>query len=399
MTRPCALFWLWGLALWGVAHASPDPDDFFQPFVADSFTYDNNVYRLSPDADPPPEGHKDDYINVASIGANFHKILGRQVFDLKLKGDDVHYAANDILDHQATLDSAVWKWAQGHSWSGRIGADYRKYLAGFANTLFFNKDLLTQPGYFFDAAYAINPSWSLNGGVRWTETVHSAKARQDQNNESVIVTGGLTYKTRREDSLGAEYRHTDGLFPDRPLPFEPGLPDNEYSEDAISGVVKYIHSPKTRFEGRAGFLQRRHANLPERNFSGETWRMNAFWTPTAKIQLAAAAWHELQSYQEVVSNFYVSEGVKFTPAWTPTEKLLLSAELRWETQDYQPIGVIVPGLAVRQDELFSAQVAVTYAPVRCAELSVAYQFEQRDSNRPSFPYKDDTVTGNIVLKF
>ena len=130
--------------------ASPDPDDFFQPFVMDSFRYDNNLYRLSSNssANFGPGTRKEDWINTASVGAVFHKSFKRQVFDINLLWADQRYIYNNLLDHNQTQDSAVWKWALGENWSGRIGMDYSQSLAGFANTLFLSKDLLTQTGYF-----------------------------------------------------------------------------------------------------------------------------------------------------------------------------------------------------------------------------------------------------------
>lgn len=395
------------LVLWATfsAQASTDPDDLFQPFVSDSFLYDDNVYRLSPEAGDPklflgPDASKADYINQASVGGRVHKALGRQVLDVDLQFSEHQYARNSKLDHASTQDSAIWKWALGQPWSGRVGADYSKSLAGFANTQFFSADLLAQTSYFFDARYQLNPRWSLDGGVRWSETHHSAEPRRTQNIETQTVRGGLVYQTPRNDSLGLEYRHVDGQFPDRPLLFTPSAQDNAFSEDVASFILKYSYSPKTRFEGSAGYLQRTHPHLSFRDFNGEIWRMSLFWTPTAQTQLNVSGWHEIRAFTELVSNFFVSEGVSLSPVWMPSEKLAFSAQIRWETQDHTVgNGVEVPGLPLRLDELFSAQAAVMYTPVRFAEIGLTYQFSQRESNRRFFSYDDNMLNTMIKLKF
>lgn len=395
------------LVLWAAssAQAAYDPEDLFQPFVSDTFSYDNNVYRLSPEAGDPklflgPDASKDDYINQASVGGRVHKALGRQILDVDLQFSEHQYARNTKLDHASTRDSAIWNWALGQPWSGRVGADYSKSLAGFANTRFFSADLLTQTGYFFDARYELNPRWSLDGGVRRSSTEHSAEARQTQNIDTQTVRGGLVYLTPRKDSLGLEYRHVDAQFPDRPLLFSLAAQDNVYSEDVASFAIKYNYSPKTRLEGSAGYLQRSHPHLDFRDFSGEIWRMSLFWTPTAKTQLNVSSWHEITAYAELASNFFVSEGVSLSPVWLPTEKLALSAQLRWETQDHTGgNGAALPGVPLRLDELFSAQAGVTYTPVRFAEISLSYAYSQRESNRLFFSYRDDTLNAAVKLNF
>jgi exopolysaccharide biosynthesis operon protein EpsL len=387
------------------AGASADPDDLFQPFVSDTFLYDNNVYRLSPEAGDPqlflgPEASKDDYINQASVGGRLHKAFGKQVLDVDLRYSDHQYAKNAVLDHTSTKDSAVWKWALGESWSGRAGADFERSLAGFANTLFFAPDLLDQTGYFFDGRYLINPRWSLEGGVRWAETEHSAELRQNQNIETQTVKGALVYQTPSSNSLGLEYRHVDAEFPDRPLVLSLAAQDNVYQEDVFSFSVKYNPSPKTRLEGSAGYLQRSHPHLDFRDFSGEIWRMSLVWSPTAKTLLSVSGWHEITAFAELASNYYVSEGVSLSPAWKPTEKLVLSAQIRWETQDYTGgTGAAIPGVPLRLDELFSAAAGVTYSPARFADIDLAYQFSQRESNRLFFSYEDEIFSAMVKLKF
>jgi exopolysaccharide biosynthesis operon protein EpsL len=391
------------------ATASPDLEDFLQLFVSDSFTYDDNIFRLSPEAGNPklflgPDASKADYINQASVGGRVHKALGRQVLDVDLHFSEHQYARNSKLDHASTKDSAIWKWALGQPWSGRVGADYSKSLAGFANTQFFSADFLTQTGYFFDARYQLNPHWSLNGGFRWSETQHSAASRQTQNIDTQTARGGIIYQTPRQDSLGLEYRHVDAQFSDRPPPLlftsASGAVDNAYSEDVASFILKYNFSPKTRFEGSAGYLQRTNPHLSFRDFNGEIWRMSLLWTPTAKTQLGVSSWHEITAFAELASNFFVSEGVSLSPVWMPTEKLALSAQLRWETQDHAGgNGAALPGLPLRLDELFSVQAGVTYAPARFAEIGLTYQFSQRESNRRFFSFDDNMLNTTIKLKF
>lgn len=380
------LLFIYSPSAWSVA----DAGDLLQPFISESLTYDNNLFRISEDRQLGSQLKTGDFINNASVGGRIHKALSRQIFDLDLQVDDNRYAANKQLDNVSTKDSAVWRWQVGHGWSGKLGADYSRSLAGFANTQFFSLDLLDRPEYYFDIRYQLNSNFRFDAGWRKSDTTHSAATRQSQNIESQTSHGGVTFSTSRGNSLSVEYAHTDARFPLRQLSFGVGAVDIAYQENLARVLFKYDYSPKLHFEGQAGYLIRSHPNLPQTDYQGEIWRIGMDWAPTAKTLVAVSTWHELAAFSELASNYYISEGVSFTPSWSITNKIVLSGQARIETQDHS---------GVRKDKLFSSQVGVSYTPVHCAELNLAYQFYQRDSDRQFYSYVGDSVTATVRLKF
>jgi len=380
------LLFIYSPSAWPVA----DAGDLLQPFINESLTYDNNLFRISEDRQLGSPLKTGDFINTASVGGRIHKALSRQIFDLDLQVDDNRYAANNQLDNVSTKDSAVWRWQLGHGWSGKLGANYSRSLAGFANTQFFSLDLLDRPEYYFDVRYQLNSNLRFDAGWRKSDTSHSAATRQNQNIESQTSHGGLTFLTSRGNSLGVEYAHTDARFPLRELSFGPGAADIAYQENLARAMFRYDYSPKLRFDGQVGYLIRSHPNLPQTDYQGEIWRIGMNWAPTAKTLVAVSTWHELAAFSELASNYYISEGVSFTPSWNVTNKIALSGQVRVETQDHS---------GVRKDELFSSQVGISYTPVHYAELNLAYQFYQRDSDRQFYSYAGDSVTATVRLKF
>ena len=372
------------------AWAAADADDLLQAFVSESLTYDNNLYRISKDRQLGPQMEMGDFINNASAGGRIHKTLSRQIFDLDLQVDDNRYAANKQLDNVSTKDSAVWRWQVGQDWSGKLGAEYSRSLAGFANTQFFALDLLDRPAYYFDIRYQLNSNLRFDAGWRKSDTTHSADARKNQNIEAQTSHGGVTFLTSSGNSLGVEYAHTDARFPLRQLSFDVGASDIAYQENLARALFKYDFSAKLHFDGQVGYLIRSHPNLSQTDYQGEIWRIGMSWIPTAKTLVAVSTWHELAAFAELASSYYISEGVSFTPSWSITNKIVLSGQVRAETQDHS---------GLRKDELFSSQVGVIYTPVNCAELNLAYQFYQRDSNRQFYSYVGDSVTATVRLKF
>lgn len=367
-----------------------DADDLLQPFVSESLTYDSNLYRSS--ALTPLT---DDFINRATAGILIHKTFSRQVFNVNIKADDNRYYTSQILDHVSTENSAVWNWRVTDEWSGKLGTEYNRSLAGFANTQFLSPDILEQPASYFDATYQLNSNWRLNGGWRMTDTLHSAVSRQNQNTESQIFRGGVTFLTSRGDSIGSEYSHTETEFNRRQLSSNA---DIAYQENTSKILINYNYSPKLHFDGHGGYMFRSHQNLLKLDFQGVIWRINMGWAPTVKTVFMVSSWHELTSFIELASNYYVSEGVSLAPRWAVTEKISLSGQVRMETQDHMANGV-KSSSDLRKDELLSSQISTSYMFAHSAELNLAYQFYQRDSNRQSFTYVGDSVTATIQLKF
>lgn len=386
--------WVWlilvSLGYSPLVWSAADPSDLLQPFVSESLTYDSNLYRISPIGQLGPQLKMDDFINSASVGGRIHKALGRQIFDLDLQLADNRFVANKLLNNVSTKDSAVWNWQAGHNWSGKLGADYGKSLAGFANSQFFALDMLDTTVYNFDLRYQVNSNWRLDSGLRRIATTHSAVSRQNQNIEAQTASAGVTFLTSSNNSAGLEYSHTEAQFPSRQLSFGVGAIDIAYQENLARVLFKYDYSPKLHLEGQAGYLIHSNPNVSARDYQGNIWRVSTNWMPTVKTLVAVAAWHELTSYAELASNFYVSEGVSISPSWNVTNKIMLSGQARMESQDHS---------GLRQDNLFSSQVSASYMPARFADLNLAYQFYQRDSNRQLFSYVGDSVTATVRLKF
>lgn len=384
------------------ALSSADGDDTLQPFVAETVSYDDNLFRLTDKADPerflPAGSSKTDVINQLSVGGKIHYALSRQTFLIDLRVDDNRFLNNEDLNNISTKDLATWKWVLGSQLSGNLGYGYERSLGSFAYNQTFRKDIISENEAFFDLNYAWHPRWKLTAGARWHESTHSNKARALLDRESATGQIGLNYVTPSNNSIGVEYKFTAVDLPNRqPSPIE--LIDNRYQVQTISAILAWNFTERMRLDGKFGYTSLQNDQFDERDFGGETWRLNLAWAPTAKTQLTLAGWRELQPSQLVFASYVVSKGVSLTPAWSPTAKLTVEAKLSYDDRAYAGDPGLFPGLAARHDELLSGQLAVIYAALRNTEINLAYVAEQRDSTQKFWSYSDNSVFASAKLKF
>src|SRR5882724_3515904 len=145
-------------------------------YAADTFAYDNNVYRLPAsvtDLTPLPgigsNPSRQDLIESVTGGLSGEWLAGaRQSFDVDLRADYNRYIRNTDLNNVSTSDRAAWNWDLGGVLSGKVGADYSRMLGGYANTQVYNRDIVNRSDYFASMRYQVGPRWGIFGGLMGT---------------------------------------------------------------------------------------------------------------------------------------------------------------------------------------------------------------------------------------
>ena len=386
--------------------AAQDSDgDTLSLYTIEQFTYDDNLYRLPRQfADLEsiigPGTAREDYINRASLGIAGRWAFARQAIALDLQVDDNRFRNNEVLDHTGGNGAFRWDWRAGGNLTGQVGADYKRALAGFANSRFLAKDLLDTQGYFGNVAYLVGTRWTVRAGVRDAETSHSAASRDLDNVHAQSGNVALEYETAVRDVVGWEYRYTEARYP-RNATALLRLVDRDYRENSWAVRVKYAPSAKTLLEARGGYIERIYPAASTSDvgdgFSGETWRASVQWLASAKTQLKIQGWRELRAYVDAESEYFVSEGGSVTPLWQPTDKWHVSLECSLENQDYLGSGLAVNAGAGRRDTVSAGELVLSYQPRDWIHLHLSYRAEQRGSNRLFLEYEDRVTSVDLQL--
>jgi exopolysaccharide biosynthesis operon protein EpsL len=386
----------------GEAIAAADPAEVLQLTLSAALLKDNNLYRL-PDVDPRIFGvdpdKKSDVVEQLGVRLRVDKQVSRQRFIVDGTADQNNYRKNDKLDHVSGEATARWLWEVGNPWNGEVSYSYRRYLSGFADTAANVVNLVSVNTYSFEGGYRPHPRWRLWAGASELDTSNSALSQTRVNIDISTALFGVDYRTPSGNSAGVQLRLAEGTHPDRVL--LPGqLITNDYKDTEGSVVLDWQTGAKTHFHGRLGYLERRHREIPARDFSGLTGRAHFTWEISGKSQLRVAGWRELRTFESQTSSYVLASGVELVPTWAVTAKLSLQGTASYETRDYQgDPGIVLGILPPRTDDVRVLRLAVVYTPIRYVETSLVLEKSSRDSNRPSNNFDDETAFFSLKLSF
>lgn len=383
----------------GVTPTSPDLGNRLQFSTGDTYTYDDNLFRIPSGAalSGAEVVSRQDHINTVNLGIDGHYFGWRQEFDLSIRAARNRFVRNDSLNNVSGMGRFTWDWLINSRLSGTAGYDFSRAQASFANTLFFSKDLVETSDYFASGGLRLAQHWTLTAGIKATDVSHSADQRRGDEFRSKTGNFGFQYNTSESNTLSANYSYTDAHFP------TPGILsdvefDRSYKDRMEQLILKYRLGGATQIDARAGYIERRYPGSQFGSFSGDTWRATVTWAPTAITQLSVAGWRELTAYFDAESDYFVSRGGSATVTWSPTLKIGLSGSAVLNSQRYISNAPSVLEFISRHDNLRTYQVTLSYAPRRLVTLGLSYRYDVRDSNQPQLGYSDRMAMATVTLR-
>jgi hypothetical protein len=381
-----------------ITRDSPSNLDFY---VADQFTYDDNLYRLPARLDIPaiagPHATRQDSFNSISLGGDGRWFSDSQAVDLSFRADDNRFIHNDSLNNISGKGNFEWDWRLQSLWSGQVGVSYFRGLANFADTGFDARDVVQREDYFGTLRYQVGPHWAIYGGVIGADTSQTAVAERLFDFHSHAGNAGIEFATSSQNTIALEYRYTDATFPqDFVLNGSPF--NSDYKEETARVLVKYVFTAATELDVSAGYLRRDYPEARFAAFSGEIWRAALQWQPTENLKWVLTGWRQLAAYVDAESDYFVSNGASIAPVWTAAQSLTLSLVVSRENHDYISSSPSDLTFAQRHDKMTSAQGRLIYAPLDSLTFNLTCRYDKRDSNEPRVPFNDTLATASVTYK-
>jgi hypothetical protein len=370
-------------------------------YIADLFTYDDNLYRLPSYLDitavAGPLATRQDSFNTVSLGGDGRWFFSNQAIGVNFRADENRFSHNDSLNNVSGKGNFQWDWRLQANWSGQAGVSYYRALANFANTGYYARYVVEREDYFGTIRYQVGPHWALYGGAIGANTSQTAVAEQLYDFNSKAGNAGIEFATSSENTISWEYRYTDANFPqDFVLNGSPF--NSNYKEDTTRILVKYVFTAATELDASAGYLKRDYPESGFATFSGDIWRAALQWQPTDKLQWVLTGWRQLTAYVDAESDYFVSNGASVASAWTATETLTLSLALSRENHDYIDSSPSAITFVSRRDKLTTEQARLIYTPTDSLAFNLTYRHDQHDSNQPRFQYDDTLATASVTYK-
>jgi hypothetical protein len=373
----------------GVFPAYPREDDRPTDFwVQGGVRRDDNALRLE-------TGERSDVI--ARLGAGIRhetRVVGRQRVRLEARGDYYDYDRLNELDHFAYALAGDWLWEIGNNLSGTVLIGRERRQVDIAETLTERLDTTTLTRLGGTAAYLISPRFRVRGGLAGTRAERS-RARETETRATSAV-AGADYVSALGNTLGIEYRATQGEAPVDEFVATLGLVNNDYDERELSFVATYALGPQLRSGVRVGRTSRDYDELSARDFDGNTGRIFVDWLPGNKTILGFEAYREPRSVIDIAASHVLLKGFAFGPRWAATNKLVLSARFVRERREYEGDPALTAGGVLRNEVLSLVRFALGWEPQRRWQLSLALDRGERESNVAGRDYNFAAVMGNVA---
>ncbi len=378
--------------------ASAEEGDAFTLGGGVTYTWDSNIFRF--DSSIPGAVRSDNMTNLYGI-AGFDKYIGRQ----ELYGDfligKTQFSRFSELDYDNQKIRTGWKGYFPHEIRTTLEWLRGQYLSSFADLQLPRRNVVTSDKIHFDLDVPVYANWHAVGGADVVRSRNSNELDKNNNRDAEGFEGGARYVTSYGNRLDLVYSTEKSRFPDR---FLTQITDTAYRDQTVDLRVFWQFSGSNRIEGRVGYMSRDQETLDYRNFSGPVFRLADTWQPTASTTVVATIYRSMGQAGDNEFNYAVTKGVRIEPTWNATAKMRINGMLQWDDRRY--LGNVVEELTGvpsaaddREDKSWTGRIGVTWLPVRWAQLSTEYRYEQRDSNQPFLDYTDHLGLVTVQLSF
>jgi len=373
------------------------------PFVAETLTSDDNVFRMSKDIDPATvvgSRSRADTYRTTSFGLSADVPVSLQRFVGSLTFNSTRYQRFAGLDSDGHDLRGSWLWQGGKDLRGELGLSETYSLASFAQLLgSTTPDQLRVRQGFVNGAWMVTSHWLLRAAGDRLEQRNSSSATlfNDVNIDGFETS--LSRVSAAGNSLGCSARFETGHFP-TPQPLGAALIDNAYRQYDAGLRLDWTLSGVSHLVARAGQVSRRYDQLPQRDFDGAIGHAEFTWTPTGKLSLTAIAQRDISPYEYTRSSLVLIKGIGLRPTWRMTAKLELSADLEALTRSYRADPAQALGLVgQRDDKVRSATALLAYHPTRSVTVQATLLHEERSSNVAFGDYAANVAWINARLAF
>lgn len=392
--------------------------DHITPYVSAESTYLSNIFLLDKNEQVQiaNKSQKWDILVRTDVGLVADIPIGRQTILADINVNFNQYQEYTFLDYVGANSKVAWNWVLGEHFNGRLGYNYGRFLTSFNNFNSPVQDITDNHNPFVEVAYRFHPSWEVAGGFNYTDVSHSNATRNSANFEDYTYTGELRYRNAARNFVGIQFEYSDVKFAGRSANQTINVNTAlipAYKRYLGSATVDWQLTGKSQVKGRIGYqivdTTPVRVNNTEftRNFNQFSWRFEYNWRPSAKTSLALATWREVRPATDPVSTFVKDTGVGLTPSWTPTEKISLRGEFSYNNQDYSgSVGNAAvanvnsqANLNQRTDDVYTIGIDFEYKPITNLLLELAYDYQNRSSNRLGLPYFYHTVIGGVRVEF
>lgn len=386
--------WL-GIELTGVAsYAYALEGDVIRPYASATYLYDDNLRRFSSKEQALQNTGSEkraDSMLMSEVGIILDKKVSQQAFFLDLGVNRSKYDRNSALDNDGREMTGRWNWHIGNLWQGNIQAYHKKALVPFADFRSaggLGLNVRTEDRRSADAIWKFHPRWQTRIAFVNYEVEYSAETQKVANLNENSQELELDYIAPSTSKIGVVYRHARGDRPVDQILF--GIPiNNDYNQHELKLNVDWTLSGKSKFQFLGGLVDRKHDEIPARDFRKFNARANLNWLPTGKTSVNLATWRENNAQGFVTTSYTLNRGASLSASLYATNKVALQGSMRYEKRDF--VGDDVFGQQ-RSDTDKTFSLGLVYKPVLSFVLNAAVVRNTRESTSEAFEFDSNSLS-------
>lgn len=365
-----------------------------------TLSHDDNLFRLPDGVDPQAvlgRSTASETVGISTLGASYARDFSLQRLEVDVSLVDYRYRNFSRLDLLATNYDLTWRWAVTPRLRGALVAERDESVNSFDDTSVLSRGNQRVRRYQgFDALYEIDGVWRLVGGVQSTRNQNEQPLIGEDSYVSRSADVGLRYEALSGSSVTARLRNGSGnTFNGVALPA--ALRDTDFKQREQVLDMRWLLTEKTTADLNLTRLERTHARLASRDYSGTNSALSLRWAATAKTLWTLQWASDLSSYQTANASFSRNERLTASYLWQIAARTNLQASVSESRRRY--LGA-PPGQSSdpQRDTTREASVGLRWNATRNLALNASLQHTQRSSNRPGLTFSStQAVVGLSVF--
>lgn len=395
----------WSLALLALplsfAHtASAQSTDGLTLRAGYTLQHDDNLFRLPDGVDPQTalgRSSAADSVGIGTLGMSYARNYSLQRLELDVSLVDYRYQTFSRLDLLATNYDIAWRWAITPRLRGSLVAERDESVSSFDDTSVLTRGNQRVRRYQgFDALYELDGVWRLVGGIQRTLNQNEQPLIGEDSYVSTSADAGLRYQARSGSSVTARLRNGSGSTFNNSAAVPAAPRDTDFNQREQMLDIRWLLSEKTTADLNLARLQRTHARLPSRDYSGTNSALSLRWAATAKTLWTVQWASDLSSYQTANASFARTDRLTASYQWQMAARTSLQASMGESRRRYlgPPAGQLPDP---QRDTTRDASLGLRWNATRNLALNASVQHTQRSSNRPGLAFSSTQAIVGLNL--
>lgn len=378
--------------------AAAFPDDVFNLSVGGSVMRDDNLFRIADRTDPRllvGRAERGDTLTSAFVSLAGHKRLARQELDLALTRSAIRYTTYSLFDNDADDLSAGWRGELGHNTRFGLRLARSTSLESFGDTQRPEHNQVTRSDAAFNLESRFAPRWRAGFELGRNRTENGLESRRGGDRDSDTVQLWLRFMTRADNHVEARVRRQQLDYPNI-LPTVNAYNSARQTDVEVSALWRPTGA--STLLATLGRRERRHQDLPARDFGANYGSLRHDWQLTGAWSLGTIVSREVGGYQDNVANYAETDSLSIRPRWLPTAKLSVNASAEVRRRRY--LGSFDPSFVPRAEDTVTAfAVTGAYLPLPNLSLSLTVRDESRSSDNALLRYDARSVSAAVQYTF